>query len=128
MNEIILENKKHYPYIDAVRVFAIIMVMVLHCIFEYYNDISNTQNTLWSILSYVNELTRTGVPLFFMISGFLLLNEDIKSISQFYKKRFLKVLVPFLIYDIFYYVVFSLANGKTLSFYIFLKEIMVGAS
>ena len=128
MSEVVLEKKKRYLYVDFIRVFAIVMVMLLHCICDYYNDIANSSNLLWKVLSYVNELARTGVPLFFMISGFLLLNDDIKSTSLFYKKRFLKVLIPFLVYDIFYYGLYSYINKNPMTIGGFFKELLVSGS
>lgn len=94
---------KRYIYIDYIRVFSIFMVIVLHCICDYYNNLINAEKTLWTILGFVNEITRTGVPLFFMISGFLLLNSNITNIRVFYKHRLLKIGIPFLIYNLIYY-------------------------
>lgn len=118
-------NEQRYYYIDLIRVFAICMVIVLHCISGYYNEISNAGKCLWYILGYVNELSRVGVPLFFMISGFLLLQSEIYSIKDFYKRRFLKICIPFLTYNIFYYIA---AHFPNLSFYEFIKELLNNGS
>lgn len=118
-------NEQRYYYIDLIRVFAICMVIVLHCISGYYNEISNAGKCLWYILGYVNEFSRVGVPLFFMISGFLLLQSEIYSIKDFYKRRFLKICIPFLTYDIFYYIA---AHFPKLSFYEFIKELLNNGS
>ena len=118
-----LTQKKYHYYTDFIRVFSIIMVITLHCINDYYNNISNIGKKLWVVLSFTNELCRTGVPLFFMVSGFLLLSSDISDIKTFYKRRFMKIGIPFLLYDIFYYLFFSYINKTEISIVTFFKEL-----
>ncbi len=119
------KRQERVHYIDYIRVFAILMVILLHCICDYYVDGKNFGRGLWYVTGYLNELCRTGVPLFFMISGYLLLGSDIPSVGSFYKRRFMKILIPFLVYDVFYYL--TLTDG-TLSVSGFLKELCVGGS
>ncbi len=108
-------SKNRLGYVDAVRVFAMVMVILLHCICDYSNHSENFGRPLWWMTAFLNELTRTGVPLFFMISGFLLIESvDVSNISKFYKRRFSKVAVPFLIYNVFYYCYFRIRNGENL--------------
>ena len=118
-------EEERYNYIDFIRVLAICMVIILHCISGYYNDASNYKSLLWKALGYVNELSRTGVPLFFMISGFLLLQGNMHSLKSFYKRRFLKICIPFLGYDIFYYTVMHFPK---LSVCEFIKELFNSGS
>ncbi len=120
--------EKNYSYIDFIRVFSIIMVITLHCICDYYANTANAGRALWYTLGYVNELARVGVPLFFMISGFLLLSRDITNVWEFYKKRILKVGIPFIIYDILYYVYMSAASGKTITVQRFFAELLNSGS
>jgi len=119
--------KKQYNYITVLRLIAILMVIVLHCICEYYYDFSNAGRGLWHLLGYADELMRTGVPLFFMISGFLLLKDDITDIKGFYKKRILKVGIPFIVYDVFYYV-FSYFDGNSISVAGFFRDLLNNGS
>lgn len=108
-------SKDRIGYVDTVRVFAIVMVILLHCICDYSNHSANFGRPLWWITAFINEITRTGVPLFFMISGFLLIDSvDISNIGDFYKRRILKVAVPFLIYHVFYYFYFRMQTGQDL--------------
>lgn len=113
----------HCNYIDYIRVFSICMVIILHCICDYYGDLTNIGKGLWFVFGFVNELCRTGVPLFFMISGFLMLRNEITDIKIFYKKRLSKVFVPFILYDVFYYVTYSIINGNNFSLLVFFKEL-----
>ena len=104
-------KKQRLAYLDYIRVVATVMVMVLHCIYVYYESFENYGLPLWRVLGYVDELTRTGVPLFFMISGYLTLSRGIDDFGAFYRKRFAKVGLPFLVYDVFYYLVGSANAG-----------------
>lgn len=83
------ENKKRIFYYDELRVFAILFVILCHvcqCFPAVSFKISPT------LLSYIS-IGRMGVPLFFMLSGALLLNRDY-SIGSFIKKRFPRILIP----------------------------------
>ncbi len=122
-------SKDRLGYVDAVRVFAIVMVILLHCICDYSNHSGNFGRPLWWIMAFLNEITRTGVPLFFMLSGFLLIDSvDISNIGGFYKRRLLKVAVPFLIYHVFYYFYFRLHNGQNLLDRIFFVQLVNSGS
>lgn len=117
-------SERNYKYIDCIRVFSIFMVILLHCICDYYADTANIGKSLWYVMGYLNELARVGVPLFFMISGYLLLDRDITDIKAFYKKRILKIGIPFIVYDIFYYVYMSITAGKDISVSGFFAELI----
>lgn len=91
---------------------------------DYYTLPSNYGKKLWYILSYANELFRVGVPLFFMISGYLLLKKPIENVKDFYKHRLSKILIPFIFYDIFYFFFFSRVYGQKPSLSAFFKELI----
>ncbi len=59
----------------------------------------------WASVIYL-ILSRIGVPAFFMLSGFLLLRKD-EPLTVFFKKRALKVLIPFFAWSIFYDIVWN---------------------
>lgn len=113
-----------FYYLDYIRVFAIITVIGLHCICDYYVDPANYDKQLWYVLSYGNEFFRMGVPLFFMISGFLLLKNPIPDAKSFYKRRLSKILIPFIFYDIFYFLFFTRLYGYQFSLSRFFKELI----
>ncbi len=120
--------KQRYHYIDYIRVYSILMVILLHCICDYLNNDANFGKGLWYTLGFTNELCRTGVPLFFMISGFLLLNKDIGDVKSFYRHRFLKIAIPFIAYDIFYFIYFAIDSGNEISLLRFVKELVNNGS
>ena len=68
-------SPKRILYLDEVRSLAIILVVLGHLIRSFSRDFAS-----WQICSGVFSLTRIGVPLFFTVSGALLLTRkhDIK--------------------------------------------------
>ena len=85
-------------YLDEVRSLAIILVVLGHLIRIFSHDFAS-----WQICSAVFSLTRIGVPLFFTVSGALLLTRK-HDIRQFLEKRFKRVFLPFAFWIIVYMV------------------------
>lgn len=111
INENIEKKKKRYFGIDLIRVLACYLVMVTHAGETYYiggegfSEYTKTDKSLWGGIS--NSLVRSCVPLFVMISGYLLLPMK-TDYTTFLKKRFTRIFFPFFLfcifYDIFYYI------------------------
>lgn len=79
---------------DTVRVLAIYFVILVHSLG------ASAKN----ILSFSPAIASTCVPLFIMLSGALLLNKK-ENYSIFYKKRFLRLLLPWVTWTIIYCVI-----------------------
>lgn len=58
------------------------------------------ENPLWAQTFYYT-ISRVGVPIFFLISGYLLLSKE-EDIATFFKKRSLRIAIPFLAWSILY--------------------------
>lgn len=123
-----IQSSSRTSYLNYIRLFATFAVIILHCTYTYYNNPTNSSESLWRVLGYLTELTRTGVPLFFMISGYLLLNKEISSVSAFYKKRIIKIGIPFVLYDVFYFFYMNLSSGSAISIKGFFDELMIQGS
>lgn len=91
--------KEDIPYVHIIRVVACIMVVCLHSLPQ--GDLPR----LDSLFRYaVVLLTRPCVPLFLMITGFLLLRNQKSDIQiiPFYKKRIPRVFFPLIIWGVVY--------------------------
>lgn len=98
------ERRSRLFYLDALRVFATVLVICLHCFSGPVGRGELLGTGLWWGCSAVGQLCRAGVPLFFMISGALLLSGP-KTLEPgpFYKRRFGRILPAFFLWDGVYY-------------------------
>ena len=91
-------NKTHFYYIDYMRIFAMICVVFMHAASNALRMYLLSDN--WMALSAVTSLAFCAVPLFFMISGQLLLgSEKTGQIGYVLKRRIPKLVVPLVVYS-----------------------------
>ncbi|MBX7206096.1 MAG: acyltransferase family protein [Bacteroidia bacterium] len=87
---------------DNMRAMATIAVIVLHIaaapVLYPYDKISNFD---WSVGNIYDSSVRFCVPVFLMLTGALLL-PGTNSIGEFFKKRFLRIVYPFLFWSFIY--------------------------
>ena len=79
---------------DILRIIACLMIVMMHSSYPQ----GNANGYFMSSLSY---FTASGIGLFFMISGALILPVS-QDIGLFFRRRFVKVFIPVLIWSIFY--------------------------
>ena len=97
------KTKKRFFGIDLIRVLSCFLVMQIHSGQLYYIDsegglVKNEKNIYPGIF---NSMALVSVPLFVMISGYLLLPMK-TNYSTFLKKRFTRILFPYLAFNLFY--------------------------
>ena len=92
-------KEREYSF-DILRVIAMIMVIVIHVSNVYTRSFNFIDSTSYLIALIFNTISRVSVPIFFMISGALLL--DRKFELKKYKKRVLKILLLIVVWDILY--------------------------
>lgn len=93
---------KRIVWADLLRFVAIMMVICIHCSDPFNvspEARSNPEYNLWG--SIYGAFLRPCVPLFVMLTGMLLLPIQ-QDMGQFYKKRMMRVIVPFLIWSLLY--------------------------
>lgn len=90
--------------IDAIRVISILAVLLIHTttrtIEATHNDLNNFPWTL-----FLNQISRFAVPLFILISGFVLeLNyNNHANYWSYLKKRVGRILIPYVFWSLIYY-------------------------
>lgn len=94
--------KERIIWIDAVKVAAIFSVLILHAASPMLYKLGKIDFPIWQIANIYDSLVRMAVPLFFMVSGALLLNQKEESLSTFFSKRFVKVIIPLVAWSIIY--------------------------
>ncbi len=111
-----MKNNKRIVFLDWLRFIACFMVMLVHCIEPFYlggpegTYIASKSDALWVTL--VNSALRPAVPLFIMTSSYLLLPLKTDT-GTFFRKRFTRVLVPFLVWTLLYIFVYPYVCGTS---------------
>ena len=94
-------NQGKKVYIEMIRIIAVVCIIFNHTDgTQYYRATSNIVTWLYSMTGTI--LCRMGVPLFFMISGALLLEKK-ESVKQLFRKRIGRIVVVLLGVSLFYY-------------------------
>jgi surface polysaccharide O-acyltransferase-like enzyme len=89
-------------FVNAIRVYAMSIVVFIHVaatLAPHYNTINPSD---WWISNIYHAFSKGGPPIFTLVSGMLLLGGRDQPVGTFLKKRFLKVLVPFLGWALIY--------------------------
>ena len=89
---------KRILYLDIIRIVACLMIIAMHA------PIPNTGLNSY-ILSTDSLMTATGIGLFIMVSGALILPVNLPT-KQFLKKRFCKIAWPTLLWTLFYMLIY----------------------
>ena len=98
-------GKTHLLYMDILRTIAILMVLMLHSVSDLFVEPALYGTPAWQVLNILNTVSRAGVPLFFMISGCLIISDERPvTLSAFFSRRIPKIIIPFFIWNIVYYI------------------------
>jgi len=85
-------------YIDVLRVISMLSVVFMHTAAGSLRG--NIGSLTWHVSNILTAIMCTSVPVFFMISGAMVLDsEKTASIHYMYKKRFPKVFIPFFVWS-----------------------------
>ena len=96
-----MKESNRIVFLDYLRVIACFMVMLVHCCEQFYfNDdgsfaMSTRASGAWA--TFVDSACRASVPLFVMASGYLLFPVS-RSTGVFFRRRLLRVFVPFVVF------------------------------
>lgn len=102
-------KKKRLVYIDVIRTFAMLLVVLAHSCAAILMKRPHNQN--WTIANSLVVVTEVAVPLFFMISGSTILNsQKTYSLKYLFTHRLVRVLVPFVVWSIISAIINGLIN------------------
>ena len=113
--------------LDLLRVLAILCVVFIHTMpseiqdIGYFNSLSTSSKIFYFSCFAVGRL---GVPLFMLLSGYLLLSRDYdhKQTKKFYKKNFLSLLLTWEIWIFIYNLVLAWFRDSTFHMSIVVKN------
>ncbi|MBD2598484.1 acyltransferase family protein [Nostoc spongiaeforme FACHB-130] len=78
---------------DYVRVIANFFVIFLHSAAPLLYQFKKIPDSYWITGNIYDSGVRMCVPLFFMLSGYLLLEKQ-ETLETFFKKRFKRIFIP----------------------------------
>lgn len=113
-----LQTNSRIPGLDLIRVAACYLVLQVHAGEFYY--IGEAVGDKWLVAEgigpwiggWINSLGRASVPLFVMLSGFLLLPLRTGP-REFLRRRFRRVAIPFVVWCVLYALYYALRGTAT---------------
>lgn len=87
--------------ISILRVLATLSVIIIHVSAPLVVDFGKISSFNWNVANFYDSISRYAVPVFFMISGALLLGKEFE-IKDFLKNRLGKIIPPFLFWSLLY--------------------------
>ncbi len=113
--------KERTKSIDSLRTIAILGVLLIHTTTRTL-EASGFNIYAFSWTLFLNQIVRFAVPLFLIISGFVLeLSNRPETYWSFIKRRFSKIFIPYTVWSVFYYFIIYNQNHDS-----FLKVILIG--
>ena len=114
----------HKYYLDFLRIFAILCIIYNHTNSRGYFLYADTINPVYKFLSMMlGCLISVGVPIFFMISGALLLQKE-ESFTTLFRNRVVRILLVLFLFSILQYLFRANLYHDTLSVSSFIKEFL----
>lgn len=112
-------SKFHFKSLDAIRTLAFFSTFLAHSFRTANTEILNS--TLFKLIEYVKQTIGFGVPIFFVLSGFLITYLILKdqeknrfTIKNFYIKRILRIWPVYYAVVIFGFFIFPLLRSLIL--------------
>ena len=106
--------RERMTYLDFLRCLAIFLVILLHTLVPVVTNTGVYGVPSWKLCVALDALTRVGVPLFFMLSGCLMLSrEGTRQLAAFYRKNLPKIGIPLVVWNLIYYGGSLLMRGET---------------
>ena len=94
--------KKRVLYFDILKIISVFFVILIHVISEYWYNLK-VESPNFIGLSFLDSLSRFCVPIYFMVSGALFLNEEKKvTIKDALKKYIPRILLIFIFWNLVY--------------------------
>ena len=121
-----MDSTKRQVYFDVLRIIAILCVLFNHSGESGYFIFTLTDNIPLQIISiFISSLSKMGVPLFFMISGALLLKKE-ETLKELYMKRVLRYIIIIFVFCGLYYFYQCRLNHTSFNFKEMIRQITTG--
>lgn len=114
-------SQKHIYYIDYLRVISCIFVVYMHTAADALANVEETAN--WILINITVCFAFTAVPIFFLISGYLLLTSNkTRDYQWLVKKRLPHLCVPLITWSMIM-IIWQMHIEKNTNFYTFIFKV-----
>ena len=104
-------SRSHIWYFDWIRLFAMLAVIYMHAASSF---LRGQITPGWHAANLLTALSFTAVPLFFMISGALLLSDErTTDVKLLFRRRLPRVLLPLLVFSVIAVLWVKYRDGQT---------------
>lgn len=97
-----MTKQTNIQYLDTLRCLALLGVIVIHTTTPILKMMYEKNMEFWWIGNTIDSSVRFVIAMFLMLSGATMLGKEYK-LSDYYRKRFVRVLVPFLFWLVAYW-------------------------
>lgn len=120
-----MSARKPLLHLDLLRIWATLCVITLHVLSPLHASLPDFGTRTWHVVNILNEFARTGVPIFLMLTGTLLLPApSTQDFLPFYRRRLSRILIPFLVWDVIYYLFYRITSGQPILSRAFFDELL----
>ena len=111
--------------LDLCRIMGCLMVLVIHAGAEIYQGCP-IDSPDFTILNFISTAVRSGVPIFFMLSGALMLSKERMDVKKHLKNHALYLSGIFFVWSFIYAVLSRLVSGNFGTVYNFVYAVVAG--
>ena len=101
MNQPIENKQENLFWADMVRACAVFGVILIHVAADVVTLWGKVPASWWWAANFYDSLVRGAVPVYIMLSGALLLPKA-ESFGDFFRKRFARIMIPFVVWTLVY--------------------------
>lgn len=87
--------------LDFIKIVAILGVVSIHTIYTVYARTDFFGGSSWYLANFINAFARSSIPLFIMVSGYLMLAKDY-SFKDMLNKAFWRMFLPLFVWVLVY--------------------------
>jgi surface polysaccharide O-acyltransferase-like enzyme len=117
--------KSRIWFIDYLRILAALGVVLIHTVADLSFSYGQIIGSKWWAANLISSMTHWAVPIFIMISGYLLLGSSrVQNRQEFYLSRLRRIGLPLFLWTIIYAVYYHFTRQDPLSFSFVLKRLV----
>jgi surface polysaccharide O-acyltransferase-like enzyme len=116
-------KNSRFLWVDMTRIIAIIAVIANHTVAQFLFDWNKISIINWWVSDFYGAVIRFAVPVFLILSGYLLLDKQ-EDDKIFFFKRFYKVVIPLIAWSIIFMIYKTNYNASIIFSAVFIKEFL----